>query len=121
MSKGGLALLALLAGACATKQAEPTHVCTREAKLCPDGSAVGRTGPACEFAPCPEDPCAGVELPLCPPACEPGAMERCGQPCADAAACGNDVGDGMTCEAGTWQCSVHAPLGMGCNRVCAPA
>lgn len=28
--------------------------CTMEAKLCPDGSAVGRTGPQCEFAPCPE-------------------------------------------------------------------
>ncbi len=28
--------------------------CTEEAKLCPDGSAVGRSGPNCEFAPCPE-------------------------------------------------------------------
>lgn len=28
-------------------------VCTFEAKLCPDGSSVGRTGPNCEFAPCP--------------------------------------------------------------------
>jgi hypothetical protein len=27
--------------------------CTTEAKICPDGSAVGRTGPNCEFAPCP--------------------------------------------------------------------
>ena len=27
--------------------------CPMDAKLCPDGSAVGRTGPACEFAPCP--------------------------------------------------------------------
>lgn len=27
--------------------------CTQEAKLCPDGSAVGRTGPNCEFALCP--------------------------------------------------------------------
>lgn len=27
--------------------------CTAEAKLCPDGSSVGRTGPNCEFAPCP--------------------------------------------------------------------
>jgi|SRR3989344_8676138 len=27
--------------------------CTQEAKLCPDGSAVGRTGPNCEFAKCP--------------------------------------------------------------------
>jgi len=28
--------------------------CTMEAKLCPDGSSVGRSGPKCEFAPCPE-------------------------------------------------------------------
>lgn len=27
--------------------------CTLEAKLCPDGSAVGRVPPSCEFAPCP--------------------------------------------------------------------
>ncbi len=27
--------------------------CTMEAKLCPDGSSVGRTGPNCEFAACP--------------------------------------------------------------------
>lgn len=27
--------------------------CTQEAKLCPDGSYVGRTGPKCEFAACP--------------------------------------------------------------------
>lgn len=26
--------------------------CTQEAKLCPDGSAVGRTGPNCEFDTC---------------------------------------------------------------------
>ena len=28
--------------------------CTMEAKLCLDGSYVGRTGPKCEFAACPE-------------------------------------------------------------------
>jgi hypothetical protein len=28
--------------------------CTMEAKMCPDGSSVGRSGPKCEFAPCPE-------------------------------------------------------------------
>jgi hypothetical protein len=28
--------------------------CTLEAKICPDGSSVGRTGPNCEFAKCPE-------------------------------------------------------------------
>lgn len=27
--------------------------CTTEAKICPDGSSVGRTGPNCEFAACP--------------------------------------------------------------------
>lgn len=27
--------------------------CTMDAKICPDGSAVGRSGPKCEFAPCP--------------------------------------------------------------------
>lgn len=33
--------------------APPRVQCTLEAKLCPDGSAVGRTGPNCEFAECP--------------------------------------------------------------------
>lgn len=27
--------------------------CTMDAKLCPDGSSVGRSGPNCEFDPCP--------------------------------------------------------------------
>lgn len=27
--------------------------CTEEAKICPDGTAVGRAGPDCGFAPCP--------------------------------------------------------------------
>jgi hypothetical protein len=30
--------------------------CTLEAKMCPDGTAVGRTGPNCEFAECPNTP-----------------------------------------------------------------
>lgn len=30
-----------------------TVACTMEAKICPDGSSVGREGPSCEFAPCP--------------------------------------------------------------------
>lgn len=38
----------------ATNSNENTTVaCTTEAKVCPDGSAVGRTGPNCEFAMCP--------------------------------------------------------------------
>ena len=35
--------------------------CTQEAMLCPDGSYVGRTGPNCEFAPCPTPP-AGTQM-----------------------------------------------------------
>lgn len=49
---------ALLLGAgCAGFSPGPVPVtpkaCTDEAKICPDGSAVGRTGPNCEFSPCP--------------------------------------------------------------------
>lgn len=53
------------------------RACTMEAKICPDGSAVGRRGPNCEFAPCPSvnytPPAANYTLygqvtigPLCP-------------------------------------------------------
>lgn len=31
-------------------------VCTLEALVCPDGSAVGRSGPECSFNPCPDTP-----------------------------------------------------------------
>src|SRR3989344_2341872 len=42
----------VIAGIIGTVKPPPT-ACTQEAKLCSDGSAVGRTGPNCEFAPCP--------------------------------------------------------------------
>lgn len=54
--------------------------CTMEAKLCPDGSAVGRTGPNCEFAKCPDIRVVGLIKgkvsvgPICP-------VERPGVPC----------------------------------------
>ena len=31
------------------------EACTTEAKICADGSTVGRTGPLCSFAPCPAE------------------------------------------------------------------
>jgi len=44
--------------------------CTEEAKLCADGSAVGRTGPNCEFALCPGETGTVTGMvsvgPLCP-------------------------------------------------------
>jgi len=36
-----------------TEQCGEKIFCTTEAKLCPDGSGVGRVGPKCDFAPCP--------------------------------------------------------------------
>ena len=36
------------------KNLQKPIACTQEAKICPDGSAVGRTGPNCEFSPCPD-------------------------------------------------------------------
>jgi len=42
--------------------------CTMEAKMCPDGSAVGRTGPNCEFAPCPTPIAGQTNLPTATPA-----------------------------------------------------
>jgi len=42
--------------------------CPADAKICPDGSAVGRVGPDCEFAPCPEPG------PIEPPS--PGKLEE---------------------------------------------
>ena len=45
------------------KQKSPEPVaCTQEAKLCPDGSYVGRVPPKCEFAPCPEVKTKTVKL-----------------------------------------------------------
>lgn len=39
--------------------------CTMDAKICPDGSYVGRVAPDCEFAPCPgEDAYRIDQVPL---------------------------------------------------------
>lgn len=44
-----------------TRQTEQV-ACTMEAKMCPDGSYVGRGGPSCEFAACPEMPISTVPV-----------------------------------------------------------
>jgi hypothetical protein len=43
-----------------TATAPAGTACTLEAKICPDGTSVGRTGPNCAFAPCPA---GNVEVP----------------------------------------------------------
>jgi hypothetical protein len=41
----------------------PGTACTQEAKVCPNGTSVGRTGPNCEFAPCPGEDSSQAVLP----------------------------------------------------------
>lgn len=40
----------------------PAAICTMDARQCPDGSYVGRTGPNCEFSICPATP-GGMSTP----------------------------------------------------------
>ena len=57
----GLALLALVwigwdqfnVWRANTYEHDKPVACTADAKICPDGSGVGREGPNCEFAACP--------------------------------------------------------------------
>jgi|GEM_PF-3498021 len=103
MSKWILIAAALLAGAgCASpvEKAPPLTACTMEAKLCPDGTYVGRTLPDCEFAQCPATPpsttlgdeCSGSNDTSCPK----GA--RCIQKCGPPVARENDPPPGWYCE-----------------------
>lgn len=66
------------------------------------------------------DACTGEDLPACGPECEDGAFERCGEACDPDVDvdCGNNIGDAMACVDGAWACTVHPPLGPGCNLVC---
>jgi outer membrane protein OmpA-like peptidoglycan-associated protein len=72
--------------------------CTKEAKMCPDGSAVGRTGPSCEFAPCPGDVTSetppdggGVVCPQDVKECSDGSFVSREGPKCEFKACPGDV------------------------------
>ena len=66
----------------------PTPGCTKDARICPDGSTVGRVPPSCNFAPCPtiaptpEPTIAASELPPMPP--EPTPTEEAATPTPEA-------------------------------------
>jgi hypothetical protein len=55
-------------------EVENPIACTKEAKICPDGSAVGRVGQNCEFAECPATGGEG-EVIVCSP--ESKLVESC--------------------------------------------
>ena len=61
---------------------EELVACTMDAKLCPDGSAVGRVGPDCAFAPCP------AEQPAETVTCSPAAKQVAGCDDVYAPVCG---------------------------------
>jgi hypothetical protein len=64
------------------------------------------------------DPCAGKTFPACAPQC-PGGFQIAGTPCTAGEACTiSNFGDECACTNGTWLCSIHPPLGPGCNKVC---
>ena len=64
------AILMLLALIFAFGCTSVPKACTEEAKLCPDGSAVGRNGSNnCEFDPCPVLACSNHSSENCPSAC----------------------------------------------------
>ncbi|MBI5422284.1 hypothetical protein HZA44_04085 [Candidatus Peregrinibacteria bacterium] len=83
-----LALILLVSGGlftlqgCQKVEVKRPVACTEEAKVCPDGSAVGRTGPDCSFAPCPQvespKPCT-LEAKLCP---DGSSVGRTGADCS---------------------------------------
>jgi len=60
---GGVVVGSLLVQKSRTPLKPPSAACTTEAKLCPDGASVGRTGPNCEFAPCPTKQISPTETP----------------------------------------------------------
>ncbi len=82
-----LALACLIStAACADRMvAEPVRGCTKEAKVCADGSSIGRSGPDCAFASCPED-----KGPTTPP---PEGRQMCTM---DAKICPDGTGVGRT-------------------------
>jgi hypothetical protein len=67
----------------ATRNVSHPRACTEEAKQCPDGSYVGRTGPDCEFAACP----SVVPSPAPVPTPSPADCSGPGGSCPDGYAC----------------------------------
>lgn len=79
-------------------QQSPVVSCTTEAKMCADGSAVGRSGPLCEFALCPDMVTDGssstIEV-IVPPVISPQVCTKDAKICPD----GSSVGrSGPTCS-----------------------
>ena len=91
------AVIVVVIGIALQQNSQP-RACTEEAKLCPDGSAVGRVAPNCDFAPCPSCKCPEGFMPAtagnyCVAKCKP--YQECP---AIAVACQNTIGNKTTDE-----------------------
>lgn len=49
-------------GSASTSVPTEQWICQADARICPDGSAVGRTGPTCEFVSCPAQNATSTKL-----------------------------------------------------------
>jgi hypothetical protein len=95
--------ITLFAAGCEQAKVVPNPIpkpiaCTQEAKLCPDGSYVSRTGPNCEFADCPkvQTPTGGINGyvhmgPTCPVQRIPPDPNCADKPYANAALSATDA------------------------------
>ena len=59
-----LAVVAYVIGAMYMNKTEKPVACTTEAKICEDGTSVGRSGPSCEFEACPSFIPVSTETPM---------------------------------------------------------
>jgi len=67
----GIILILLPAGTYLFLNSNKQVACTTEAKICSDGSSVGRTGPKCEFQTCPKTKPSPSPIPNPTPTCKP--------------------------------------------------
>lgn len=91
---------------------ESPVACTMEAKICPDGTSVGRTGPNCEFAPCPSAPVSTPQEEEPPQTLEGGAELDMG---IGDASVPPSLSPDMACRAqgGTWNAQYRECVGVG--------
>src|SRR3989338_5930321 len=94
-----LVILVLMAGGLAFTliPRQSYTACTLEAKLCPDGSYVGRTGPNCEFTACPSPSPTPSALDCNGPGDRCASGYTCIQKCGPPVARENDPPPGYYC------------------------
>lgn len=81
-------------------------VCTMEAKICPDGTAVSRSGPRCEFAPCPTPTPVPSPTPATSGACTKDSDCATGYSCIDSSPVTREGFENLRC----WKNGAPRPI-----------